>query len=40
MTLSAAGVKLEARPRPITDPAKIRAVVDKFRAKYRFGQRE
>jgi deazaflavin-dependent oxidoreductase (nitroreductase family) len=34
LTLSAAGVKFDARPKPITDPAKVRAVVEKFRAKY------
>jgi deazaflavin-dependent oxidoreductase (nitroreductase family) len=37
MMVSAGGVKFEARARPITDPAKVREVADKFRAKYGAG---
>jgi deazaflavin-dependent oxidoreductase (nitroreductase family) len=37
LILSAAGVKFETTPRPITDPAKVREVADKFRAKYGAG---
>ena len=34
MTISAGGTKITANPKPITDPAKVREVVEKFRAKY------
>lgn len=34
MTLSAGRTRWEARPKPITDPARVRDVVEKFRAKY------
>jgi hypothetical protein len=34
VTLSADGVEWTARATPITDSAKVREVVDKFRAKY------
>jgi deazaflavin-dependent oxidoreductase (nitroreductase family) len=34
MTISARGTKITANPKPITDPAKVREVVEKFRAKY------
>jgi hypothetical protein len=34
VTLSADGVEATAKATPITDPAKVREVVEKFRAKY------
>jgi deazaflavin-dependent oxidoreductase (nitroreductase family) len=34
MTISAGGTKNTVNPKPITDPAKVREVVEKFRAKY------
>jgi deazaflavin-dependent oxidoreductase (nitroreductase family) len=34
MTISAEGTKMTVTPSPITDPVKVRQVVEKFRAKY------
>jgi deazaflavin-dependent oxidoreductase (nitroreductase family) len=34
MTISAGETKITATPKPITDPVKVREVVEKFRAKY------
>jgi deazaflavin-dependent oxidoreductase (nitroreductase family) len=34
MTISAGGARITVAPRPVTDPDKVRAVVEKFRAKY------
>ena len=34
MTLSAGGTRWNARPKPITDPGRVRDVVEKFRVKY------
>ena len=34
MTVSAGGTKITVNAKPITDPSKIREVVEKFRAKY------
>jgi deazaflavin-dependent oxidoreductase (nitroreductase family) len=34
MTIAAEGTTMTATPKPLTDPAKVREVVEKFRAKY------
>jgi deazaflavin-dependent oxidoreductase (nitroreductase family) len=34
MTIAAGGTNICINPQPITDPAKVREVVEKFRAKY------
>jgi deazaflavin-dependent oxidoreductase (nitroreductase family) len=34
MTISAGGTKITVNAKPITDPTKVREVVEKFRAKY------
>jgi deazaflavin-dependent oxidoreductase (nitroreductase family) len=34
MRISAGGTKITVNPKPITDPDKVREVVEKFRAKY------
>jgi hypothetical protein len=34
MAISAEGTKMTVTPSPITDPVKVREVVEKFRAKY------
>jgi deazaflavin-dependent oxidoreductase (nitroreductase family) len=34
MTISAEGTKMTVPPKPLTDPVKVREVVEKFRAKY------
>jgi deazaflavin-dependent oxidoreductase (nitroreductase family) len=38
ITLAADGAKLTAKAKPITDPKKVREVVEKFRAKYGAGE--
>jgi hypothetical protein len=34
MTLSASGTEMAVNAKPITDPSKVRGIVDRFRAKY------